>query len=318
MKNKKTIGKMPLTYDDALVGVFLRKLAWEINVADGKPSVGEIAKQYVQSAREDLGLKKTTAGAPHEFIHSLRKFDPPLLDKNKPHEDGWKSEWRLLFLPSHRIVRTLSDNPVYKTIISDYPTKKKPLGVVKFSVSLRSPALPKLLVTVGNSRPESNELKGLYFLREADGLEADGLEADGLEADGFLYVGQTNEFQVRWDNHVNSSGKKVTWWVFIAPEEKNEDFHPDALNAAESLLISFWTEICHTSNKNRGKDRKPSVFPLQQSILFVEAASAAFLWLMRDKKSEIKFDNFKLPFKPCKAHHWPECYLQPSNDSLES
>ncbi len=298
---------MPLTYDDALVGVFLRKLAWEINVANGTPSVDDIVKKYVQSAREDLGLKKTTKGAPHAFIQPLRKLNPPILDKTQPHEAGWKSEWRLLFLPSHRIVRTLSDNPVYKTIISDYPTKKKPQGVVQFSVSLRSPALPKLLITVGNSRPESNELKGLYFLREADGLEANG-----------LYVGQTNEFQVRWDNHVNSSGKKVTWWVFIAPEEKNEDFHPDALNAAESLLISFWTEICHTSNRNRGKDRKPSVFPLQQSILFVEAASAAFLWLLRDKKSEIKFDNFKLPFKPCKAHHWPECYLKPSNDSLES
>jgi hypothetical protein len=35
--------------------------------------------------------------------------------------------------------------------------------------------------------------------------------------------------------------------------------------------------------------------------MFVEAASAAFLWLLRDKKTELKFDNFELPFKDCKA-----------------
>ena len=298
---------MPLTYDDALVGVFLRKLAWEINVAGGKPSVDDIVKNYVQSAREDLGLKKTTKGAPHAFIHALRKLNPPLLKKIQPHETGWKDEWRLHNLPSHRIVRTLSANPVYQTIVSNNPTKKNPEGVFQFSVSLRSPAMPKLLVTVGNSRPKSSELKGIYFLGEAKSLEAKSLEVESL------YVGQTEEFQVRWDNHVNSSGRHIIWWVFIAPEEKNDDF--DALDAAESLLISFWTEICVTTNKKRGKDKQPSVFRLQQAILFVEAASAAFLWLMRDKKSEIKFDNFKLPFKPCKAHHWPECYLQPSNDS---
>jgi hypothetical protein len=302
MTNQESTSKMPLTYDDALVGVFLRTLAWELNVAKGTPSVEDIVKKYVQTAREDLGLKKTTKGAPHAFIQPLRKLNPPLLDKTQPHEGGWKNEWRLLFLPSHRIVRTLSANPVYQTIVSDYPTKKKPQGVVRFSVSLRSPALPKLLVMVGNSRPESNELKGLYFLREAESL----------------YVGQTDEFQVRWDNHVNSAGKDVIWWVFIAPEEKNDDFSSDALNAAESLLISFWTEICRTSNQKRGKDRKPSVFPLQQAILFVEAASAAFLWLLRDKNAELKFDKFELPFKGCKANHWPECYLNPFNNSSET
>ena len=302
---------MPLTYDDALAGVFLRKLAWEIYVAGGKPSVKDIVRKYVQSAREDLGLKQTTKGAPHAFIRALRKCNPPLMDTTQPHEEGWKSEWRLHYLPSHRIVRTLSANPVYQTKVLNCPTKKKPEGVAIFSVALRSPALPKLLVTVGNSRPEFNDHKGLYFLGEADDPKVDRKVDD-------LYVGQTNEFQVRWDNHVNSSGKKVIWWVFIAPEEKNEDFHPEALNAAESLLISLWTEICHTSNKNRGKDRKPSVFPLQQSILFVEAASAAFLWLMRDKKAELKFDKFELPFKGCKANHWPKCYLNLSNDSSEA
>lgn len=286
---------MPLTYDDALEGVFLRKLAWEIYVAKGTPSVEDIVRKYVQSAREDLGLKQTTKGAPHAFIQSLRKCDPPLLDKTKPHEDGWKNEWRLQYLPSHRIIRTLSGNPVYQTIVSNCPSKKNPKGVFQFSVSLRSPALPKLLVTVGNTRPEFNDLQGLYFLRELESL----------------YVGQTDEFQTRWNDHVHHAGKKVTWWVFIAPEEKNDFL---ALDAAESLLISLWTEICVTSNKKRGKDKQPSAFRLQQAIMFVEAASAAFLWLLRDKEAEIKFDGFELPFKDCKANHWPKCYLNPPND----
>jgi hypothetical protein len=300
MINPQSTSKLPLTYDDALVGVFLRKLAWEIYVAKGTPSVEDIVKKYVQSARVDLGLKETTKGAPHAFIHSLRKCNPRLMDKTKPHEEGWKDEWRLQNLPSHRIVRSLSANPVYKTIVSNCPSKKTPNGVFQFSVSLRSPALPRLLVTVGNSRPESNNLQGLYFLREEESL----------------YVGQTDEIQTRWNDHVHHAGKKVTWWVFIAPEEKNEDFI--GLDAAESLLISLWTEICVTTNKKRGKDKQPSAFRLQQAILFVEAASASFLWLLRDKRAELKFDNFELPFKNCKANHWPKCYLNPSNNSSEA
>jgi hypothetical protein len=304
MTNPQSTNKMPLAYDDALVGVFLRKLAWEIYVAGGKPSVGEIAEQYVQSAREDLGLKKTTAGAPHEFIQSLRKCDPPLLDKTAPHdEDGWKNEWRLHYLPSHRIVRILSANPV----VLPEAKKENPQGTIQYSVSLRSPALPKLLVTIGNGRPSFGELKGLYFLREVDGLEIDG-----------LYIGKTNEFQTRLDGHVNSSGKKVIWWVFVAPEENNDFFSAEALDAAESLLISFWTEICVTTNKKRGKDNKPPFLHLQPAILFTEAASAAFLWLLRDKKTELKFDNLDLPFKDCKANHWPKCYLNPFNNSSEA
>jgi len=50
-------------------------------------------------------------------------------------------------------------------------------------------------------------------------------------------------------------------------------------------------------NRKRGKDRKPSSYHLQQAVLFVEAASATLLWLMRDKKKELKFPNWELPFK---------------------
>jgi len=288
MKNNE----MPLSYDDALTGVFLRTLAWELYVANGKPSVRDIAEQYVQSARGELGLKKTTKGAPHAFIHALRKHK--FMDKISPTDDRWKDAWRLLYLPSHRLVRVLSNSPVVQQNISNFPSRKKPLGVIQYSVSLRSPALPKLLVTIGNGRPENNQMKGLYFLREPKSL----------------YVGQTDEFQTRWNDHVYNSGREVCWWVFVAPEEKNDDFPLEALNAAESLLISFWSEICKTTNKKRGKDKKPPIYHLQQAVLFVEAASATLLWLMRDKKKELKFENWDLPFKDCRANHWPDCYLQ--------
>ena len=105
----------------------------------------------------------------------------------------------------------------------------------------------------------------------------------------------------------------------ITPEENNEYFYDEALNAAESLLISFWTEICITTNKKRGMDNQPPFSHLQLAILFVEAASAAFLWLIRDQKATLKkFGNWDLPFKACKANHWSKCYLNPFNNSSEA
>ena len=142
---------MPLTYEDALTAVFLRTLAWELFVAKGKPKVRDVAEKYVQFARGELGLKKTVKGAPYAFIQALRKQG--LMDKTCPKEAGWAAEWRLLYLPSHQNIRTLSHTPVYQVTQSDFPTKKKPEGAVQYSVSLRSPALPKLLVSIGNGRP---------------------------------------------------------------------------------------------------------------------------------------------------------------------
>jgi len=77
-----------------------KTLAWEIHVAKGTPTVADIAKRYVQSARNDLGLKPTTKGAPHAFIQALRKSN--FMDKTQPKEDGWSDAWRLLIFQATR------------------------------------------------------------------------------------------------------------------------------------------------------------------------------------------------------------------------
>ncbi|MCE9552907.1 MAG: GIY-YIG nuclease family protein [Planctomycetes bacterium] len=293
---------MRLSYDDPLTAVFLRTLAWELYVADRKLLVKEIAEKLVQTARGDLGLLKNKGGAPHAFIQSLQKpgkQGKQLLSRApiRPLERGWQDAWRLLYLPSHRFVRMLSDNPVW-THLSDKTKKAEPL---QLSLSLRTPAAPKLLVTVGSGPPTKSLLDkapcGLYFLRETEGL----------------YVGQSDEFDVRWRQHTK---KNLKWWVFIAPEEENTHFYRDALYAAEGLLISFWTEICTTTNWKRSKDKKPAFTFLQPAILLVEAASAAMIWLIRERR-DLGLKPWELPFKSCRADHWPSCYLRPFNEMVD-
>ena len=77
--------------------------------------------------------------------------------------------------------------------------------------------------------------------------------------DGF-YIGKSDEFDVRWSQHtklLKNKSKPVKWWAFIEPVGMEGAFTLDALNAAESLLISFWNEICDTTNKKRGHDKLP-------------------------------------------------------------
>jgi hypothetical protein len=303
------MSKMPLTYDDPLVAVFLRTLAWERYKANRKDiPVWEQAEELVQSARADLGLKETKGGAPHAFIQSLRKPENGFLSEvdSDPVEDGWrdKKAWRLLNLPSHRIVRMLSHNPICKELPNPVD------GFRQYSVSLRGAAMPKLRVIVGQARPNKNLLdegtKGLYFLREHR-------ENPAVDA---LYVGKSDEFGTRWKGH---EARQFHWWVFVGPEEDNRHFSLDTLAAAESLLISFWNELCHLTNQNRASDKEPVFACLQPAILLVEAASAVLLWLIRDKKRrEMKLDEWNLPFKECSAHHWPKCYLKPSNENSDS
>lgn len=251
-----------------------------------------------------MGLQRNSAGAPYAFIQSLRKTKPPLIscDPTEPLEKGWSEEdkvWRLYSLPSHRLVRMLSDNII---TVPDTTGKIEKSDFVRLCLKLRAPASPTLIITIGVNKPKPKELeatRGVYFLREAKKM----------------YVGQSEEFSTRWTGH---QIRGVKWWIFIAPEEQ-VGFSLDSLNAAEALLISFWNEVCFLSNRQRGKDKKPNWVFLQQAILLVEAASAALLWLMRN--DDFEFTPWELPFKPLRARQgirWPECYLQPSNDSLES
>ncbi|MFA6545182.1 MAG: HTH domain-containing protein [Limisphaerales bacterium] len=287
--------RMPLTYDDPLIAVFLRTLAWENDVGR-EPKVNELAEVQVQTARKALGLKPNTKGAPHEFIQSLRKGTKPLLSAGKPPrplEPGWDDKakvWRLLCLPDHGFVRLLSHD-----VVPSNPTHIQPT-VQQFSLRLRNPSVPRLDVLLGHDKPKKSSLKnnrGVYFIREPDGL----------------YVGQSEEFEVRWTGH--TSGRKIEWWMFIAPQDLDGAFTLDALNVTEALLISFWNEICHVTNDQRGKDKKPAFVHLQQGILLAEAASAALLWFIRERKGkEFGFASWSLPFKECRANHWPKCYVE--------
>lgn len=285
--------RIPLTYDDPLTAVFLRTLAWENDVGR-EPKVTELAAVQVQTARETLGLKRNTKGAPHEFIQSLRKGAKPLLSPAgkppRPLEPGWEDKekvWRLLCLPDHSFVRLLSHD-----VVASNPTNIQ-TTIQQFSLRLRNPSVPKLDVLLGHDKPKKSSLKnnrGVYFVREPDGL----------------YVGQSEEFDIRWTGHKK---RNIAWWMFIAPQELDGAFTLDALNVTEALLISFWNEICHVTNDQRGKDKKPAFAHLQQGILLAEAASAALLWLIREKKGkEFGLGSWSLPFKKCRANHWPKCY----------
>jgi hypothetical protein len=304
MPIQKKSQTLPLSYESPLVAVFMRTLAWEIHEAGrnkderGDLAVKEIVGTQVQTAREDLGFKPDSQGSPHSFLQKLR---PKFLTENptKPTKHlGWEDKdkvWRLFYAPSHRFVRMLSHNPIEPK----QPSKNDKTGFVQMSLRLRAPASPTLIITIGVKKPKPKEFegtRGVYFLRQAKEL----------------YVGQSEEFSTRWTGH---QIKGVKWWVFISPVE-HEGFSLDSLNAAEALLISFWNEVCVLSNRQRGKDKKPSWIFLQQAILLVEAASAAMLWLMR--KHEFEFTPWTLPFKPMRARqgrHWPECYLKPFNNS---
>ena len=157
MKNKKT-GKMPLTYDDPQTAVFLRILAWEKKDENRKPMrVGkDLANDILQTAREELGIKRYArgGGGQIDFVKKLERQG--FLDGIKL-EDEWseKSAWRLTCLPSHRLVRVLSKNPVYS--IDPTPTPSGKSNLIQIKVTLRNPALPELKITLGADRPHSEK-----------------------------------------------------------------------------------------------------------------------------------------------------------------
>lgn len=287
-----------LSYSSPLEAVFLRTLAWEIYVANEKLTVQHVTKGEVQAARKELGLPPTRGGAADDFIKKLRDKPKPTLSPTfsppEPTEKGWRNEWRLLYLPPHNLVRQLSDRPILTA--SGVPAGQKTHH--EFLITLRDPALPTLHVFTGDHTPPNGTFKahrGLYFLRTAEQL----------------YLGKTDEFDVRLSNHdkTNRSKNPVLWWVFVSPEQSVRTFTLDALAAAESLLISFWNEISVIRNDNRGSDQKPEFLYLQQGVLLVEAASAVLLWLMREKQ-DLGFPSWSIPFKNWRSTSWPDCYME--------
>ncbi len=295
---------LPLSYKSPLEAVFLRTMAWEIHVAKERLTVNNVTKEQVQAARNELGLAplNNKGGAADDFIKVLRRRSPPVLSPGgtppSPLQPQWSKEWRLLYLPPHKSVRQLSDKP----ILAPPPQANAPTTHHEFTVTLRDPALPILHVFVGTQFPSSKPFgthRGLYFLRTAEQL----------------YLGKTDEFDVRLFQHMNNrlkSNNPVLWWVFVSPEQSGQTFTLDALAAAESLLISFWNETSYVENKTRGSDQKPAFSYLQQGILLVEAASAVLLWLMRARQ-DLNLPGQSIPFKKYAGKDWPGCYMKLPN-----
>lgn len=246
-----------------------------------------------------LAPLKNSGGAADDFIQRLRKPPKPTLSPAntppRPIEQGWSAEWRLLYLPPHNLVRQLSDKPVLNPRFS----AAVPPTHYEFTVTLRDPALPKLNVFVGAQFPSSKTFgthRGLYFLRTARNL----------------YLGKTDEFDVRLFQHMNNRLKRsdpVLWWVFVSAEQSGQTFTLDALAAAESLLISFWNQTSYVENQTRGGDQKPAFSYLQQGILLVEVTSAVLLWLMRDRQ-DLNLPSQSIPFKRWTGKDWPSCYMK--------
>ncbi len=297
---------LPLSYANPTVSVFVRRLAWERYVAQKDVTVKNAVTDYLQAARRELGIQehgdRRTSGAADDLIQKLRSQN--ILSRGSPVlpvEPDWndrKKSWRLLYLPPHDRVRQLSVDPV---VVKTPSTSSQTCH--SYLITLRDPAVFRLRVFVGPGTTVGNECagqRGIYFLR----------------SDEDLYVGRTDELEIRLPQHLTR--KVLKWCVFLTLEETEHTFSLDALAAAEALLISFWNETSVLGNINRGTDREPAFLYLQQAVLLAEGASAALLWLARNNtNNDLRFlavlsskgTSSVIPFKPWRGRGWPDCYL---------
>lgn len=278
-----------LSYDSPQVAVFLRRLAWESFVAKRDVTVNDAITNYIRSVRLDLGLNqygnRRSSGGADDFLQ--KRYSEGFIRSNggtlELTERSWSNEWRLLYLPSHGIVRQLAVEPVC------VETSQNPSIFKSFSISMRDPAIPTLDVYVGQGSALSKacaKKRGVYFL--------------GLG--GGMYIGKTDEFETRWKHH---QSRQPVWAVFVSIREHSDFFTLDSLAASEGMLISLWNETNVVLNRNRGSDRKPAFPYLQQSILFIQGASASLIWLARND-----IHSVSLPFKRWRGQSgWRQNYM---------
>lgn len=277
-----------LSYQSPHVAVFLRQLAWEEYVAGKIIAVKDAVEDYAQEARTELGLKKygvrDKSGGADDFLQ--KRYDTDICRENGKLilcDKRWEKEWRLLYLPTHGLIRHLSIDPIVKDKSLAAST------IMQLQLSLRNPAIPNLEIFIGQATAVAKacaKTRGVYF----------------LGANAGMYIGKTDEFETRERFH---GAKKSKWAVFISLAEYADFYTLDSLAASEGLLISFWNEIAKVMNDNRGNDRRPALPYLQQAILFIEGASAALLWLAREYPTSVS-----IPFKKWSGQaDRPQCYL---------
>ncbi|MBM3328001.1 MAG: hypothetical protein FJY67_00820 [Calditrichaeota bacterium] len=316
---KKDAGESPSNYETTLDSllpydrVFLRSLAWEYLWASIPPKkVGE-ALQYLQNARIALGIEPLKDPAARERLQVLRRSfskDPKASPLELIDATYWRSHWSLLHLPSHLRIRVLARDAI---LIGVDPRAEKE-NFHRYRISFRYQALPIMEAVVGTGKPPSyldEDRRGLYMLNTPNGL----------------YLGQSSEFATRYIEHAKRQPK---WWYFVSPVIERENgpnnggdyvkpFAPykvslDTLFGAESLWIGFWSEICKTDNKQKGKDTLPEYRYLQEAILLVEAAAASLVWLLTEGIRTIGIGDIikKIPFHR-KHQGWPDGYLNLGN-----
>jgi hypothetical protein len=276
-----------------------------------KLKVKDITDTLINSARQDLGFNATSRGPSSDFYNQeLKSIHIKDDSELKPVQDyKWRTTWRLLNLPGHFFVRYLSSDPI---ICKDGNEKEeKHDDYAEFTIALRDPALPRLKVFAGLKKPAGDafdERRGIYFLRLPDRF----------------YIGKSDEFDVRLGQHLRGKFSDALWWVFISPEADDKTFTLDALGASESMMISFWNEVCLLANGKAGSDKEPALPYLQQGILFVTAASSVMIWLMREKPTNdlgISLEDCHALFKKpsfSSGKDWPNCYLEPPASAIEA
>lgn len=289
---------MKLTYTNPQTAIFLRRLAWELYVANKDITFTNALKDHLLPVRrDDLGLLDPPTNKSGNVSTQLQKLYGKEIEKKsnkivfvKETANEWKKEWRLLYLPTHNSVRTLSKDPVF--------TQNKVGGsYYHLSVNLRSPAIPEIDVYIGSA----NDIKNIC-------QDSRGIYIAYKQISEKIYIGLTDETNVRFSQNTNVNQANVV--LFFTIKDSAHYLTLDSLHTTESLLISFWLEVATLNNQNRGKSKKPPFRFLQESILLTEGISAILLWLHKRQK-QLKIPEFSIPFKTGVGvpKNWVERYL---------
>jgi hypothetical protein len=309
-----------LGYDP--VAAYTVRLALRRHFFRGEELTHATLIDILQEARSNLGLSEYQGGAASDFIQKkiVKGYDNAL---RKTIGQGWIEKagagryivkvawprvWRFLFAPSHRevldvawrgtvpkavkslFVRFSTDNPSYPSIdlkvFSSIETGSiDPVAIgefldeyMRYSTPLRGdPADGIDDAALYFQQQTRKPMLYIYFCKDQEGRPA-------------VYMGQTGEPRIRFLGHMKRNPAHV---ILLFPAPHEGEMNDSDLNAAESLWISYYDEICNNVNTKLGSDSLPQTLSdLRRASSFVTAAAAAVWHLGRMQ------EEFRLPFRP--------------------
>jgi len=253
----------------------------------GRPVRLKFAAELVQEARTSLGFAPYKGGRASDLIQKLTdgyslsgtSSSAPLFRRTsdrclEPVARGWKRDWRSMFAPTHRFVRSLAHTGEIVSVPDGSPDTLHRFAPL-------DPVFPDVEVVVADRDSARNALSTYEAGRRAREEYAHGVP--GLyfyvAKDGALYVGETDEPGTR----VHSPERRpFSWIVFIARAAEEGPMNSDVLRASEALAITLWREVALVANGNNGSDKAPRQrFQLREASAFVTVASAALLKVHR-------------------------------------